>query len=76
MRKRINRAAICSSDNYAVSKKLHRQYLEKAHASFCGFSFSTSSDGPAYHPTTKTIMVFGKPMVISYEEYMEHSTLI
>lgn len=31
MRQRINRAAICSSDNYAVSKRLHREYLAETH---------------------------------------------
>lgn len=31
MRQRINRAAICSSDNYAASKRLHREYLKSTH---------------------------------------------
>lgn len=73
MRSRINRAAICSSSNYALSKRLHREYLKEAHASFTGFSFSTSSEEPAWHPATKTIMVFGKPMVITYSEYEERN---
>lgn len=34
MRKRINRAAVCSSDNYELSKKIHRQYLKELHESF------------------------------------------
>lgn len=76
MRQRINKAAICSSANYAASKRVHKQHLEEAHASFCAFSFSTSSEKSDYHPKTKTIMVFGKPMVISYEEYLQHSTLL
>lgn len=31
MRQRINRAAICSSNNYSLSKKLHREYLAETH---------------------------------------------
>lgn len=31
MRKRIKTAAICSSDNYAVSKRAHKQMLERNH---------------------------------------------
>lgn len=31
MRQRINRNAICSSDNYAASKRLHREYLAEIH---------------------------------------------
>lgn len=73
MRSRINRAAICSSANYIASKRVHKKYLEEAHASFTGFSFSTSSEKTGWHPKTKTIMVFGKPIVISYEEWQLHN---
>lgn len=31
MRQRINRAAICSSDNYVSSKRIHREYLKSTH---------------------------------------------
>lgn len=31
MKKRINRAAICSSDNYEQSKIIHRNYLNEQH---------------------------------------------
>lgn len=31
MRPRINKNAICSSDNYTVSKRLHRDYLNATH---------------------------------------------
>lgn len=34
MRKRINRAAVCSSDNYSVSKRVHQMYLRERHAHF------------------------------------------
>lgn len=31
MRKRIDACALCSSDNYALSKKAHREFLERTH---------------------------------------------
>lgn len=31
MRKRIRTSAICSSDNYAASKRAHKQMLERNH---------------------------------------------
>ena len=31
MRKRINRACIASSSNYAESKRVHREYLKEEH---------------------------------------------
>ena len=34
MRKKINRTAICSSDNYELSKRVHRAYLREIHESF------------------------------------------
>lgn len=34
MRKRINRSAICSSENYIASKKVHQAYLKEMHSSF------------------------------------------
>lgn len=34
MRKKINRAAVCSSDNYELSKRVHRKYLQEIHDNF------------------------------------------
>ena len=34
MRKKINRTAICSSDNYELSKKVHKEYLREIHENF------------------------------------------
>lgn len=31
MRQRINRNAICSSNNYALSKRVHKEYLASTH---------------------------------------------
>ena len=33
-RKRINRAAVCSSENYSTSKKIHLSMLEEKHSHF------------------------------------------
>lgn len=79
MRKRINRAAICSSDNYRTSKKLHMEMLEEKHSHFCGIAVSgeISIDVPIIKdnvitPKFKTIKVFGKDMRVTIEEYNEH----
>lgn len=32
MRKRINLNAVCSSENYELSRKLHREYIKKSHS--------------------------------------------
>ena len=34
MRKRINRAAVCSSENYSTSKRIHLNMLEEKHSHF------------------------------------------
>lgn len=66
MRKRVNRAAICSSENYVGSKKLHRQMLEEKHKSFCFVITNTAA------PKHKTIKVFGKDMQVTVDEYNTH----
>lgn len=82
MRKRINRAAICSSENYAASKKLHKQMLNEKHSHFSYLSTTgeVSIDQPILvnrKPVQryKTIRIFGKEMKLTIEEYREHSTL-
>jgi len=71
MRQRINAAAVCSSANYTASKRAHLEMLKRNHSSVSLMSFS--SEKTDWHPTHKTIMVFGKPMVISYDEYQSHN---
>lgn len=65
MRQRINRAAICSSDNYAVSKRLHREYLKSTHedrvANIAMMSVTTSVTNHIGRPYVK---VWGKKMYI------------
>lgn len=70
MRKRINVNAICSSDNYRVSKRVHQNMLREKHKNFTFVAISTPSK--PYTPKYKTIKVFGKEMTITMEEYLEH----
>lgn len=44
MRTRINRRAICSSDNYEASRHSHLAWLEEAHKNFSMVSFSKPDD--------------------------------
>ena len=77
MRKRINRNAVCSSDNYSASRKAHLDFLKERHDHFCGFMVSgeitfdvpkvTSKGG--FEPKFKTVRIFGKEMKLSIEEY-------
>lgn len=69
MRKRTNRAAICSSDNYAASKRNHVRMLREKHNSFCLMSVSGEISISSQY---KTIKVFGKDMRISIEDYNSH----
>ncbi len=76
MRKRINRAAVCSSDNYSTSKKLHLSMLEEKHSHFKSMTVNGEIvidvpilKGEMITPKFKTIRVFGKNMRVSIEEY-------
>ena len=79
MRRRFNRNAICSSENYMASKKAHRDFLSESHSHFCGLMVSgeialdvpTVKDGK-FQPKFKTIRVFGKEMRLTIEEYDTH----
>lgn len=82
MRKRINRAAICSSDNYSTSKRVHQMYLRERHAHFNEMVVNgeIAFDQPIFKEGKpiqkfKTIRVFGKEMRITIEEFREHNTL-
>ena len=79
MRKRINRAAICSSENYKASKRLHLDYLNDKHQHFKEFTINgeLAIDQPIIKdgnilPRFKTIRVFGKDMKVTIEEYNAH----
>lgn len=76
MRKRMNRAAVCSSDNYSTSKKLHLSMLEEKHSHFKSMTVNGEIvidvpvlKGEMITPKFKTIRVFGKNMRVSIEEY-------
>jgi hypothetical protein len=82
MRKRINRAAVCSSDNYSASKRVHQMYLRERHAHFNEMVVNgeITFDQPIFNDGNftrkfKTIRVFGKEMRITIEEFREHNTL-
>lgn len=76
MRKRINRAAVCSSENYSTSKKLHLSMLEEKHSHFKSMTVNgeIAIDVPVLKGEMithkfKTIRVFGKNMRVSIGEY-------
>lgn len=76
MRKRINRAAVCSSENYSTSKRLHLSMLEEKHSHFKSMTINGEIaidvpvlKGEMITPKFKTIRVFGKNMRVSIEEY-------
>lgn len=71
MRQRINKAAICSSDNYAVSKRLHREYLKDTHEDRVKSinMFSSSSENPAGKIVGRPyVNVFGTKVYLSPSE--------
>lgn len=68
MRKRIDRRAVCSSDNYEVSHKAHLEYLKEQHANFSGLAISSKIKTITV-PRYKKIKVFGKVMEVTLEEY-------
>lgn len=81
-RKRFNRIAICSSDDYKASRKMHQIMLDERHQHFTFLSVSgeIKADLPTFkkgklQPEFKTVRILGKNMRITMEEYREHSTL-
>lgn len=76
MRKRINRAAVCSSENYSTSKRLHLSMLEEKHSHFKIMTVNGEIaidvpvlNGEMITPKFKTIRVFGKNMKVTINEY-------
>ncbi len=79
MRKKINRNAVCSSDNYEVSKRVHIDMLEERHSHFSNMVISgeISIDVPIFKdnaitPKFKTIRIFGRNIKVSIDEYNTH----
>lgn len=79
MRKRINRNAVCSSDNYEASKRVHIDMLEERHSHFSNMVISgeISIDVPIFKDNTvtpkfKTIRIFGRNIKVSINEYNTH----
>lgn len=81
MRKRINRNAICSSDNYKASRKAHLEMLKEHHKSFNVSMLSKSdtidSEGLsikrqiALDNRKVKVSVFGKICTITMKEFKE-----
>jgi hypothetical protein len=68
-RKRINPAAVCSSDNYKRSRELHNDYIRKIHEQNKEIVIEISKE-------VKTtlhayVMCFGKRIEITLEEAQE-----
>lgn len=81
-RKRFNRIAICSSDDYKGSRKMHQIMLDERHQHFTFLLVSgeIKADLPIFKegkltPRYKTVRILGKDMRITMEEYREHNTL-
>lgn len=82
MRKRFNRNAVCSSENYTASKHAHLEMLKEKHNHFCGLMISgeIQLDVPKvtsrgiFEPKFKTIRILGKEMRLTIEEYNTHYT--
>ena len=77
MRKRFNRSAICSSENYRASKAAHLSMLKERHDHFCGMMISgelqvdipkVNSKGVVL-PKFKTLRIWGKDIRVTIEEY-------
>ena len=81
MRKRFNRNAVCSSENYSASKHAHLDMLKEKHDHFCGLLVSgkikldvpeVKPDGTLSSEKFKTITIFGKQIKLTIEEYRTH----
>ena len=68
MRQRISRAAICSSDNYAASKRLHREYLKSTHEDRVANIAMMSYTGKGKHIGRPYACVFGHKIYLNASE--------
>ena len=76
MRKRFNRNAVCSSENYSASKKAHLELLKERHEhfSFLSVSREVAHDVPTekneeFQPKFKTVKILNREMRLTIEEY-------
>ena len=82
MRKRINKRAICSSENYKESKLLHMEMLIDNHCTFGNISKSEITVKAeelaalsSYKPQYVIVKVMGREQKVSietYEKYYKH----
>lgn len=78
MRKRINANAVCSSENYAASKRVHQTMLKAKHNSFHMFAASEKCEELSIKRQIVldnmpvVVKVFGKEITITKREYEEH----
>lgn len=71
MRHRFSTSRICSSKNYPFSKKLHKVALEMNHQRFISSGELVITDKKV-DPVYVIIMVLGREMKLSYEDYLSH----
>ncbi len=77
MRKRFNPNAVCSSENYSASKRIHKELCISCNNSFsvnmATFSSVEGEGKKAVLPVAKshmvTIHVFGQPVKVTQDEY-------
>ena len=79
MRQRHNRAAVCSSDNYRLSRVLHADFLKEKHSHFNEMLIDgkLTIHKPIFKNGRMTgrgrkITVLGHHMVVTEEEYRIH----
>lgn len=72
MRKRFKIDRIASSDNYELSRKVHRQYLENFHKS--NIEVIEQMTSSLVIKKQKYVVVFGKLVPVSEEELRIHNT--
>ena len=79
-RKRFKCSAICSSDGYEQSKKVHKAYLERKHEAFTlmmkageiEITAKEPSKTEGFHPRAVVALLLGKEYTFTWEEYTEH----
>lgn len=71
-RQRINCQAVCSSENYAVSKKLHHKYLKDTHdervKQIADMEITISNPTVKHNHQRPYIMVFDTKVVLNQED--------
>lgn len=81
MRKRINTKAICSSDNYRASKRVHKAMLERNHQAFTAMVVSgeivieekeIATPKAEINPKSIRVKIFGRWTTFSWEYYVSH----